>query len=170
MCMKYINATTRCYKSVIKNDNGQILSYGEPFVEIIGNMVNGYAVIRNFVIQTEVSVLGTANPEHESENPISRKDKLHFTLRLTKCDPDETKRTGTDLASWEIDFKQLSEEKALSLACYPFYNKMFVTQVKEIEFPYFDTGKYVLKVLVRNTDNPEDDTIQSMSDFFVCIK
>lgn len=167
MCMKYVNATTRCYKSIVQDGQGGFQSFVAPFDTLCGEFQNDHVVIRNFFIKTEISILGTSNPEKESENPICRGDNLHFTLRLTKCDRDPQKRLGIDLDKFDINLKELKEKDLLLHACYPFCTTTRITNVKEIEFPEFDTGKYVLKVLVRATDDAKDDTIQSMSPFTV---
>lgn len=167
MCMKYVNATAICYDSTLKNKDGAVYSFNGPFNTIKLIEENGRYFVRDFAIQTTVSVLGTGNETNKAENPICRGDKLRFTLRLTKCDRDPKKRLGIDLSQFEIDLKELNENDNLSVACYPYYNTMFVSFIEEIELPYVDSGKYVLKVLVRNTDNSRDDTIQSMSDFTV---
>lgn len=163
MCMKYVNATTRCYRSIVQDGQGGLQSFVAPFDTLHGESQNGHIVIRNFSVQTEVTIMGTSNKDNENDNPISRGDNLHFTLRLTKCDKDLQKRLGIDLDSFDINLRELKEKNLLLHACYPFYTAMRITNVKEIEFPTFDSGKYVLKVLVRSTDDAKDDTIQSMS-------
>lgn len=167
MCMKYVNATTRCYRSMLQDGQNRILSLHNPSTTFIGHEENGLVSVKDFSIQTEVTIMGTANEKKQNDNPISRGDTLHFTLRLTKCDIDPEKRVGLDIDQFDIDIKSLSEQGRLSYACFPFYTIMRVTNVRKIEFPSFDTGKYVLKVLVRATNNPEDDTIQSMCEFTV---
>lgn len=167
MCMKYVNAITRCYNSISQNDKGQILSFNNPFDTISGYFESGHTFIRNFFIQIELTIMGTANEANKSENPISRRDVLHFTIRLTKCDSEPKKRLGIDIDKFDVNIGELEDKGLLSKACYPFYTCMRVINVKEIEFPTFDNGKYVLKILVRTTDNPEDDTIQSMSELKV---
>ena len=167
--MKYVNVTTRCYNSTIQNNQENVISFIEPFDSIYLSEDNGHYFIRDFSIQTEISVLGTNKKENEKENPISRGDKLHFTLRLTKCDRIEENRLGIDLDEFEIDLKELKEKGELSQACYLFYNRMRVSVIQEIELP-FEGGKCVLKVLVRNTNDPKDDTIQSMSSFTIIKK
>ena len=164
--MKYVNATTRCYNSIVQSSQEQSISFVEPFESIYLNEDNGHYFIRGFFIQTEISILGTNKKENEKENPICRGDKLHFTLRLTKCDRNEENRLGIDLDEFEIDLKELKENNKLFQACYSYYSGMRVSAIQEIELP-FDGGKCVLKVLVRNTDDPKDDTIQSMSNFTV---
>lgn len=167
MCMKYVNATTRCYKSAIQNSQGNILSLNNPTDFFVGDFEDGRVYVRHFSIQTEITILGTAKKDKESENPFCRGDVLHFTLRLTKCDLEPNKRIGYDIDEFEINIKDIKDKKQYSQACFPFISCMRVTTVKEIELPSFDNGKYVLKVLVRATNEEKDDTIQSMSNFVV---
>ena len=167
MCMKYVNATTRCYKMITRDGHGNYLSFYAPFDTLPCVKKEGHIVIQSFFIQTEVTIMGTSNKDRESENPISRGDNLHFTLRLTKCDKELRNRLGIDLDSFDINLADLQANNKILHACYPFYTTMRITTVNDVELPTVDSGKYVLKVLVRATDNPKDDTIQSMSTFTV---
>lgn len=169
MCMRYVNATARCYDSVLTRDN-TILSFSGPFNRIVGQERDGKVYIPSFSILTEIAIMGTAKEDNKALNPVESGKTLHFTLRLTKCDKDPEKQMGLDLEKFEIDLKGLNEQGCLSVACYPFYNELRVTRVNGILFPEFDTGKYVLKVLVNETGNPKDDMIQSMSAFTVIRK
>ena len=74
---------------------------------------------------------------------------------------------GLDLQTFTVDLASLKKNNRLLHACYDFYNELRVTRVKGIIFPEFDNGKYVLKVLVNDTGNPDDDVIQSMTSFTV---
>ncbi len=167
MCMRYVNATARCYDSVLTRDNNTIVSFSGPFNRIEGEYHDGKMCVPNFSILTEIAIMGTSKDENKPFNPVESGKTLHFTLRLTKCDKDPEKQMGLDLDKFDIDLNSLKESGRLSLACYHFYNELRVTRVKGIVFPEFDTGKYVLKVLVNETGNSNDDIIQSMTDFMV---
>ena len=160
MCMKHVNAIVGCYGNVVKNELNQVISYEDLFDEITAIQISDdkYA-IRHFVIVTNFTILGTNKEERKSDNPICREDCIHVTIRLTKCAEDPQKRVGTDLTSFDIDIKRLKSEGKLSKACYPFLNLTQVTSINEIKLPSNAFGSYVIKVLVRNTKSPDDDTI-----------
>ena len=165
--MKYINVTARCYDSVLTLDSNTIVSLSGPFDKIDGYYQNGKVCVPGFSILTEIAIMGTSKEENKPLNPVESGKVLHFTLRLTKCDPDPEKQVGLDLEKFDIDLKSLKENKCLPHACYDFYNELRVTRIRGIVFPEFDTGKYVLKILVNDTGNPADDIIQSMTSFIV---
>lgn len=167
MCKKYVNATARCYDSVCI-ENGRVISLAGPFDTVKGELVNGTVRIGDFSVLTEIAIMGTSK-ENALDNPINQNQRLYFTLRLTKCDKDPEKQLGTDLDHFVIDIKKLREDQKLFYACYPFYATLNVTQIKEVHFPWPNGGKYVLKVLVNNTGNAEDDIIQSMTPFTVTV-
>ena len=167
MCMRYVNVTARCYDSVLTRDNNTIVSLSGPFDKIEGKYQNGKVCVPDFSVLTELAIMGTAKAENKAINPVESGKVLHFTLRLTKCDPDPEKQMGLDLQTFTVDLASLKKNNRLLHACYDFYNELRVTRVKGIIFPEFDNGKYVLKVLVNDTGNPDDDVIQSMTSFTV---
>lgn len=169
MCMKYVNATARCFDTVLMNED-KIISFVGPFETIVGYEKNGQVVIENFAIVTEIAVLGTNNEDSKKNNPLYNNDTLYFTLRLTKRDRDPAKQVGKDLDKFVIDIRKLKETREISHACYPYLNRMHVSNIAGVTFPSFkqeETGKFVLKVLVSTTGNPKDDIIQSMTPFCV---
>lgn len=167
MCKKYVNATARCYDSVYIEEK-KVISLAGPFDTVKGELVGDTVRVGRFSVLTEIAIMGT-NKESAQDNPINQDQKLYFTLRLTKCDKDPAKQLGTDLDHFEIDIKKLKKDKELFMACYPFYATLNVTQIKEVRFPGAEGGKYVLKVLVNHTGNPDDDIIQSMTPFTVVL-
>lgn len=167
MCMRYVNVTARCFDSVLIRDNDTIVSLSGPFDTINGERQNENVHIPGFYILTEIAIMGTAKDENKNINPVISGKTLNFTIRLTKCDKDPAKQIGIDLDKFSIDLKTIDEKKLLSHACYPFYNQLRVTKVNGVVFPEFDTGKYVLKVLVNDTGDHNDDVIQSMTSFTV---
>ena len=167
--MNYINATTRCYSSVLFDGQGKIVSLNNPQDSFLGEFLeNGDVSVGNFYIQTEITVMGT-NKE-DADNPINDNMNLHFTLRITACDSDPQKQTYNDIDEFDIDLGKLKEDHRLIIACYPFLSTFRITGVKKILLPPSKTGKYVLKVLVRTTNNPEDNCIQSMSPFNIQVR
>ena len=166
MCMRYVNATARCFDSVLTRNN-TILSLSGPFDTIKGVMQGENVVVPCFSILSEIAIMGTSKEQNKASNPVESGKTLHFTIRLTKCDKDPEKQKGFDLEKFDIDLNALKEKNLLSVACYQFYNELRVTRVNGIAFPEFDTGKYVLKILVNDTNNPDDDVIQSMTAFTV---
>ena len=155
MCMKYVNATVGCYKSVIEV-NKKLVSYNFPFDTI--DVEDKKPAICDFQIVTQISIRGTLNEREKQSNPIEKKKKLEFVLRITKCDADESKRQGSDLDRFVIDL----EKEKIQMACFGFYNYNRITYVNHLKLPY-GTGKYVIKVLVKEVGQSDDDfSIQSM--------
>ena len=168
MCMRYVNATVRCFDSVLTR-NDTIVSLSGPFDTIKGIKKGENVSVPPFSILTEIAIMGTSKEQSKASNPVESGKKLHFTIRLTKCDKEIGKQKCIDLDQFEIDFHSLKEKELLSVACFQFYNELRVTNVNGIVFPEFDTGKYVLKVLVNDTGDSHDDIIQSMTVFKVIL-
>lgn len=163
MCMKYVNATVECYRVVAQNSEGQVSIFYDPFDTITAvRNGDGSFSIGGFALKTAICVLGTDNEKHTDENPICKKDKLFFKIRLTKCSTDEEKRLGIDLDEFEVNLGELQEEGLASIACYPFVNYGRITTIGRINLPANGFGKYVIKVLVRDERNHTTDSIQSM--------
>lgn len=165
MCMKYVNATVRCFDSAFIKD-GKLISFTGPFDTIKAEKINGNVSIGGFVVLTEIAIMGTKNKNVDT-NPINKHAHLHFTVRLTKCDKDSEKQKCVDLDCFDVNIEELDAENKLSKACYSFYNKMNITKVKEIILPFFDDGRYVIKVLVNETKDSNEDIIQSMTPLYV---
>lgn len=160
MCMKYINVTTRCYKSITTEENN-IVSYDIPFTSIRCNDdENGHIYINNFSIVTHINALGTNNDKHKNDNPLEKGRKLDFIIRLTKCSTDESKRIGYDLDSFTIDLGGIQESGKAERACFDFVNYTRTTNVDKLELPG-GIGRYVIKVLVKDSEENEY-TIQTM--------
>lgn len=162
--MKYVNASSRCYKSITSVDN-HVMSYDIPFTSIRHDKVDGQIAISRFVIVTNIDLLGTSNTEHALENPLESKNTLDFIVRLTKCSNDNNKRIGYDLDCFSINLAEICEADQIGKACFDFLNYTRTTKIDKLELPG-GTGKYVIKILIKNSED-ENYTIQSMSQLIV---
>ena len=159
MCMKYINATTYCYESVVSLDEKPV-SFNHPFNGVVATKhADGSFSIGGFKIVTQMSLLGTNTEENKSTNIIEQKGRLDAIIRLTKCDPNEKNQLGSDLDSFSIDVQKMASQ--IDVACYQFMNYTRITEVSGIDL-VAGIGNYVIKVLVKNADDSEY-TIQTMS-------
>lgn len=159
MCMKYINTTAMCFKSV-SMENDKIISYNAPF-KSIKSSDNGGISVDAFSIVTQIDFLGTNNETHKYENPLEQKQHIDFIIRLTKCDKDEEKRIGLDLDLFSIDLEDMYEKNQVDMACFGFLNYTRITNVNKLSLPG-GIGKYVIKVLVKDS-NTNEYAIQSMT-------
>lgn len=160
MCMKYINTTAVCYKS-LQIENNQIVSFNGPFDAIKAlNEDKGYAT-DDFVVVTQLDFIGTNNPEKVCENPLEQGEKLDFVIRLTKCSRSEGNRLCLDLDKFSIDLADMREKNQIEMACFGFLNYTRMTQIDKIRLP-LGTGKYVIKVLVKKAQE-SDYQIQAMT-------
>lgn len=163
MCMKYINSTVECYVSTSYNSQEQPIAFYFPFNTTTATMEeDGSYSIGGFHIKTGICVLGTDNPSHLHENPITNEATIHFTIRLTKCAKDPNDRLGIDLDEFDIDLSKIKDDEAYSQACYPFINYNRITKIEKITLPPKPFGGYVLKVLVRDNLSHGEDSIQTM--------
>ena len=160
MCKKYVNASTRCYKSVTSVNNN-VVSYDIPFTSIRHVNDGAVTIVENFSIVTIIDFLGTNNECHKRSNPLECKRTLDFIIRLTKCSNDESKRIGYDLDCFSINLAEMYKANQFDRACFDFLNYTRTTNVDRLELPG-GTGKYVIKILVKDSEE-EDYTIQSMS-------
>lgn len=160
MCKKYVNVSTRCYKSITTIENS-VISYNAPFTIIRHEDCGEGVAISDFAIVTDIDFLGTNNEEHKKENPLESRKKLDFIIRLTKCSLDERERIGYDLASFSIDLNELYEAGLVNKACFGFINCTRTTNVDKLELPG-GLGRYVIKVLIKDSEDKEY-TIQAMS-------
>ena len=159
MCMKYVNASVRCYKSITSAENN-VMSYNIPFTSIRHDNIGAQVAITKFVIVTNIDFLGTNNEEHKTENPLESRDTLDVIIRLTKCTNDDSKRIGYDLDCFSIDLAEIYEADQVNKACFDFLNYTRTTNIDQIELPG-GLGKYVIKILIKNSKE-EKYTIQSM--------
>lgn len=164
MCMKYVNTSARCYKSITSVDNN-VISYDIPFISIRHDNVDTQIAISKFAIVTSIDFLGTNSEDHKSENPLENKRTLDFIIKLSKCSSDESKRIGYDLDCFTINLAEMYATGQVGKACFDFLNCTRTTNIDHIVLPG-GTGKYVIKVLIKYTED-ENYTIQSMSPLVV---
>lgn len=164
MCEKYINATTRCYKSATYIDD-YIRSYNVPFSDISHDTDANGDSIGDFILVTMIDFLGTGNEAHKEENPLESRKKLDFIIRLTKCSSDKDKRIGYDLDTFSIDLDELHKKNQVNQACFEYLNYTRTTKVDKLVLPG-GVGKYVIKVLVKESDK-DGYSIQTMSPLVV---
>ena len=160
MCMKYVNTTATCYKSVVVENNA-IVAFNAPFDAIKASSENDTLYIDDFSIVTQIDFLGTNTNEHKIENPLEQNKVVDFIVRLTKCNKDDDKRIGSDLDKFSVDLGEMREKNLVTTACFDFLNYTRVTNVNRLELPG-GPGRYVLKVLIKMSED-EEYTIQSMT-------
>ena len=161
MCMKYINTTVTCFKS-INIENNKIISFNAPFNNIKSTSDDkGKLLVDDFSVVTQIDFLGTNNFERKSENPLEQKKTIDFVIRLTKCNKDLEKRIGVDLDAFSINLNDMHEKKQVDFACFGFLNYTRITNVTQLDLQG-GTGGYVIKVLVKDSES-SDYTIQSMT-------
>ena len=160
MCMKYVNATVTCFKSVTI-DNNKIISFNAPFKSIKSTVNDNVLIVDNFALVTQIDFLGTSNSSHRPENPLEQKQKLDFIIRLTKCDQLEQKRIGKDLDIFSVDLDDMYKKNQVDLACFGFLNYTRITNVTQLDLAG-GIGKYVLKILIKPS-HEINYTIQAMT-------
>lgn len=162
MCKKYVNASARCYKSITLINNN-IISHNIPFEGIRHDEnINGIS-INNFFIMTNIDFLGTNNEEHKNENPLESKRTLDFIIRITTC--DNKQNIGYDIDSFSVDLREMRKTNQINRACFDFLNYTRTTKIDNLDLPG-GTGKYVIKVLVKDSEE-KDYTIQTMSQLMI---
>lgn len=164
MCMKYVNASARCYKSITSVGNN-VVSYDIPFTSIRHDNESDLISIGKFSIITNIDFLGTSVEEHKKDNPLESRKTLDFIIRLTKCSNDVEKRIGYDLDCFSIDLNEMYETGQVNTACFDFLNYTRTTNVDKLDLPG-GVGKYVIKVLIKDSEE-KDYTIQAMSQLIV---
>lgn len=164
MCMKYVNTTATCYKSVVI-ENEKIASFNAPFMSIKSIENESGVFLDDFTVVTQIDFLGTNNPKHKADNPLEQKKTIDFIVRLTKCVKEPSKRVAYDLDNFSIDLADMDEKQQVDLACFGFLNYTRITNVKGLDLPG-GTGKYVIKILVKNAEDKEY-SIQSMSKLII---
>lgn len=164
MCMKYVNASARCYKSITSIENN-VMSYDIPFISIMHDNDTAGVAISKFAIVTNIDFLGTNNENHKCNNPLENKRTLDFIIRLTKCSIEENERIGYDLDSFSINLAEMYKTNQVNKACFDFLNYTRTTKIDKLELPG-GVGKYVIKILVKDSEE-KDYTIQAMSQLIV---
>lgn len=164
MCMKYVNTTATCFKSVTM-DNNKIVAYNAPFDTIKSIEESNILSLDNFSIITQIDFLGTSSSEHKEDNPLKMEKTVDFIIRLTKCDQNEENRVGRDLDRFSVNLKEMHERKKVDRACFDFFNYTRITNVDKLDLPK-GAGKYVIKVLIKDSEDTEY-SIQSMTKLII---
>ena len=163
MCIKYINATATCFKSVVI-ENEKIASFNAPFMSIKSIENERGIFLDDFTVVTQIDFLGTNNPLHKIDNPLEQKKTVDFIVRLTKCVKEPSKRVAYDLDSFSINLADM-DEKQVDVACFGFLNYTRITNIKRLDLPG-GNGKYVIKILAKISEDKEY-SIQSMSKLII---
>lgn len=165
MFMKYLNATLCCYKSVSMT-NDKLISLSYPFDSTRTIMRNGTLSADDFYVFTHVNLMGTDDSNEKQDSIIECDGKVRVTIRLTKCDAEASKQLYVDLDSFDVDVNEAKITKRIHKACYKYLNCQRLTVIKSMELPA-GCGMYVLKVLVEDLNNPNQNAgipiVQSMS-------
>lgn len=165
MCMKYLNATLSCYKSVVMVDNS-VTSLNWPFDKISANInEDGNFFIEDFFVVTQINLLGTQKEDKKQYSTLEKRENLEVKIRLTKCDKDENNQRYIDLDCFVIDFNNEENKKNIHTACFDYFNYKRITTVHSIELP-LGTGTYVIKVIVKEASQKKE-TVQSMNYLYV---
>ena len=112
---------------------------------------------------TNIDFLGTNNEEHKNENPLESKRTLDFIIRITTC--DNKQNIGYDIDSFSVDLREMRKTNQINRACFDFLNYTRTTKIDNLDLPG-GTGKYVIKVLVKDSEE-KDYTIQTMSQLMI---
>ncbi len=147
MCKKYVNVTVDCFGDIESCDLEPIV-FKYPFDKIITDKVCDSYRTKAFHLVTNINVLGTSDETKKKNNVLYMDDgKLDFIVRLTKCDPDTSKRSFYDLDEFQLNVKELRERNKVDGACFEFVNYSQITMVPPIDLQV--PGMYVIKVLIK---------------------
>lgn len=161
MCMKYLNSTVGCYKSVTMVDDN-IVSLNVPFDRMVASKANEDQVsIGEFYVVTKFNMLGTNKEENKHLSTLEKREKLHVKVRLTKCDKDENNQRYIDLDDFVIDLDEEENKRNIHKACFPYFNYRRITRVETLNLP-LGCGPYVIKILVKESAD-DKYTVQAMN-------
>lgn len=166
MCMKNVNAVARLYNEVeIRNNPNRISTFKNQF-DIISAKFNkeNNPYIGDFYIVSEVNLLGTANQEDSETNIVEQRKKVKFKVRITKLSNENDKQYSWDVDEFVIDTSK--EGLIIKGACVPYINFTKVSEVNRIQLTPNDySGEYVIKILLKTSDLPEEANwiVQSIS-------
>lgn len=172
MCKLYVNATFGLYADVRYNSHGSTESLVGMFDSLdVGTDSNGLPLLPDFQIVTRICVLGS---EKNQENLLTRRAKLVFKIRLTKCDKDLDKQLGKDLTTFTLDLNSPDVKNSICKACFDYLNFTQITKVTSLALEPGE-GKYVMKLLIAEAEDSrelvdDDFTVQSMYPLTVGIR
>lgn len=153
MCLRYVNATIEaCQRAAVA---GNLFDgYVRPFDHaLVSKNEQGRWQCPAFDAVLRITILGTAHPDDNPENPILKKQFLAFRLNMTQCHKDKSKRLTKVLGHFSVDLANVQ----LDEACYEFYPMTRIVRVDPLLLPS-DSDKYALKLFVIPFDSkPEED-------------
>lgn len=153
MCLRYVNATIEaCQRAAVAGS--MFDGYVKPFDHaLVSKNEQGRWQCPAFDAVLRITILGTAHPEKNPENPILKKKFLAFRLNMTQCHEDKSKRLTKVLDHFSVDLAKVK----LDEACYKFYSMRRVVRVSPLLLPS-DSDKYALKLFAMALDSePEGD-------------
>lgn len=157
MCLRYVNATIEaCQRAAVA---GSLFDgYVKPFDHaLVQKDEQGRWRCPAFDAVLRITVLGTAHPESNPDNPILRKKFLAFRLNMTQCHKEVSKRFTEVLDHFSIN---LATER-LDEACYEFFPMTRVVRVDSRTL-FADSDKYALKLFVMALDKEPDGDLASL--------
>lgn len=157
MCLRYVNATIEaCQRAAVA---GNLFDgYVKPFDHaLVSKDEQGRWQCPAFDAVLRITILGTAHPERNPDNPILRKRFLAFRLNMTQCHQDKSKRLTKVLDHLSVD---LATER-LDTACYEFFPMTKIVRVDPLLLPS-DSDKYALKLFVMELDAPPEGGLASL--------
>lgn len=160
VCMKYLNTTICCYKSISK-EQGKVVSLNGPFnsMSITADETKSY--IEDFFIVTQFNLLGTNKTSEKELSAIESKRNIDVIIRITKLSKEENDRLGFDVDRFTIDISDIQ----IDLACFHYSNYNRITPIEKLSLPK-GIGSYVIKVLTKFEDQ-KNYSVQSMYAFQV---
>lgn len=146
MCMKYVNINVQCFETKTNAIFGN-----REFLSLLDSVKaerkdNKYS-IGGFSVVTFINIRGTKNTDTK-DNPLNKKEKLDFRIRLTKLTADKNKQTSYNLKDFSMD---LSDESVVSKACFDYIERIEITNVEDLMLD--EPGSYVIKVLVKTSSS-----------------
>lgn len=147
MCMKYVNVNVQCFAkgSVGIWDNSD---FSKMISSVKAKDKDAGIVVDGFDVAVFINVRGTKSGIN-IDNPLDMNKKLHFRVRLTKLDSNETKQLSYDLKDFTID---LSDQSMVQQACFKYIEFVQVLRVNNLQLK--EKGNYVIKILIK------DDTME----------
>lgn len=148
MCKKYVNSNVHCFNAV-KSDILGGVGFAPIISSVSAKRKDGRFVIGGFDIVVFLNIRGTGDG-NDPQNPVDAGKKLYFKVRLTKLDETSDNQLSYDIKDFEIDLAR--EEKHES--CFKYVESIKVIHVDEILLD--DKGSYTIKVLVKESSDPEE--------------
>lgn len=157
MCLRYVNATIEaCQRAAVA---GNLFDgYVKPFDHaLVSKNEQGRWQCPAFDAVLRITILGTAHPERNPDNPILKKKFLAFRLNMTQCHEDKSKRLTKILDYFSVDLATAKLDKA----CYEFYPMTRIVRVDPLLLPS-DSDKYALKLLAMEFPSKPEGDLESL--------